>query len=47
MAKSKPIGQVPSKALQPEPKLIPNDPASSVAGALANNQKQINNAKAT
>jgi hypothetical protein len=45
MAKSKPIGQVPSKALQPEPKLIPNDPASNVQQALANAKKQVDKAK--
>jgi hypothetical protein len=45
MAKSKPIGQVPSKALLPEPKLIPNDPASNVQQALKNSQKQVDQSK--
>ena len=35
----------PGNPLQPEPKLIPNSPAASVAQALKNAQAQVNAAK--
>jgi hypothetical protein len=44
MANKQP-GQVPSKALQPEPKIIENKPASSVSEALKNAQAQVDKAK--
>jgi hypothetical protein len=31
-------------ALQPPPKVLPNEPASSVAQALANSKKQVDKA---
>ena len=43
---SKQAGKAPTTALQPEPKLIPNDPASSVVQALKNSQAQVDAAKA-
>jgi hypothetical protein len=39
MANKQP-GQVPSKTLQPEPRIIANDPSPTLAGALANAKKQ-------
>jgi hypothetical protein len=44
MAK-RPTGEVPSIALQPPAKVIPNEPASSVAQALKNSQAQVEQAK--
>jgi hypothetical protein len=45
MASDKRPGQVPSQALQPEPKIIENKPASSVNEALKNAQAQVDKAK--
>jgi hypothetical protein len=44
MANKQP-GQVPSKALQPEPKIIENKPANSVNEALKNAANQVEQAK--
>jgi hypothetical protein len=44
MAK-RPTGEVPTIALQPPVKVIENPPASSVAEALSNAKKQVEQAK--
>jgi hypothetical protein len=45
MAKKTP-GLTPTVQLQPAPTFNPNPPAATVAGALENNQAQVDKAKA-
>ena len=44
MPKNQPYGSA-TKALQPEPRIIDNPPASTVAKALANSKAAVNKAK--
>ena len=44
MPKNQPYGSA-SKALQPAPRIVPNEPASSVAEALSNAKQQVEKAK--